>query len=79
MRGAMAALSYLIALVPALRTPSASFKTSLYTRARVERTSDRSHPEIVLNGIANANVVAVQIDNVCRAERELRGLHIEAI
>lgn len=43
------------------------------------RSSDSSHPELVLIGIEDARQVADKIDDARRAERRKRGLHIEAI
>lgn len=42
-------------------------------------SSDRSHPELHLPGIADVEKVADMIDSVRRKERRRRGLHIEAI
>ena len=42
-------------------------------------SSDRTHPEITLPGIGNVTEVAAQIDDLRRAERRKRGLHIEAV
>jgi membrane protein YdbS with pleckstrin-like domain len=42
-------------------------------------SSDRSHPELVLNGIDEVDRVADLIDDTRRSERRRRGLHIEAI
>ena len=42
-------------------------------------SSDTTHPELRLRGIANANQVASTIDDIRRSERRKRGLHIEAI
>lgn len=42
-------------------------------------SSDRTHPELRLRGIANANEVASTMDDGRRSERRKRGLHIEAI
>jgi membrane protein YdbS with pleckstrin-like domain len=42
-------------------------------------SSDRSHPELWLVGIESVKEVADTIDDVRRAERRRRGLHIEAI
>jgi hypothetical protein len=42
-------------------------------------SSDRSHPELFLYGIANVREVAEEIDDVRRRERRRRGLHIESI
>lgn len=42
-------------------------------------SSDRSHPELVLPGIADVKRVADLIDDVRRKERLRRGLHIETI
>ncbi len=43
------------------------------------RSSDSSHPELDLLGIANVQQVADLIDDARRQERRKRGLHIEAI
>ena len=43
------------------------------------KSSDTSHPELILYGIANIKEVADMIDNARRNERRKRGLHIEAI
>ena len=45
----------------------------------VIRSSDTSHPELVMNGIADVKRVADIIDDARRAERRKRGLHIESI
>jgi len=42
-------------------------------------SSDRTHPELWLRGIANVKEVADQIDELRRKERRRRGLHIESI
>jgi len=42
-------------------------------------SSDRSHPELRLVGIEEVKQVADQMDDVRRAERRRRGLHIESI
>ena len=42
-------------------------------------SSDRSHPELYLKGIAGAIDIGAQMDDARRAERERRGLHIESI
>ena len=42
-------------------------------------SSDRTHPELVLIGIENVQVVSDTIDDVRRKERRRRGLHIEAV
>jgi hypothetical protein len=42
-------------------------------------SSDRSHPEFYIRGIDNAVALGTQMDDARRAERERRGLHIEAI
>ncbi|NUQ62813.1 MAG: PH domain-containing protein [Pirellulales bacterium] len=42
-------------------------------------SSDRSHPELVLNGIEDVRRVATMMDDARRAERMRRGLHIEAV
>mgnify|MGYP005843008231 CR=1 FL=1 len=41
--------------------------------------SDRTHPELLLQGIDNVSSVADMIDNARRTERHRRGLHIEHI
>jgi membrane protein YdbS with pleckstrin-like domain len=43
------------------------------------RSSDTSHPELVMQGIANVSDVADLINDARRQERRKRGLHIEAI
>lgn len=43
------------------------------------KSSDTSHPELVMYGIANIKEIADMIDNARRNERRKRGLHIEAI
>jgi membrane protein YdbS with pleckstrin-like domain len=43
------------------------------------KSSDTSHPELVLYGIANIKQVSDMIDNARRNERRKRGLHIESI
>ena len=42
-------------------------------------SSDRTHPELLLRGIADVKEVAERLDSARRAERMSRGLHIEAI
>jgi len=42
-------------------------------------SSDRSHPELKLPGIDDVKQVAERMDNLRRAERMRRGLHIESI
>jgi uncharacterized membrane protein YdbT with pleckstrin-like domain len=42
-------------------------------------SSDRTHPELLLKGIDEANKVADLLDDVRRKERRRRGLHIESI
>ena len=42
-------------------------------------SSDKTHPELWLRGIANVKQVANQIDDLRRQERRRRGLHIESI
>jgi membrane protein YdbS with pleckstrin-like domain len=42
-------------------------------------SSDRTHPVLVLLGIADVKEVAGQIDETRRGERRRRGLHIESI
>ena len=41
--------------------------------------SDRTHPELVLHGIDRVPEISGQIDDVRRAERRRRSLHIESI
>jgi uncharacterized membrane protein YdbT with pleckstrin-like domain len=41
-------------------------------------SSDRTHPELVLNGIDKVQEIASMVDDVRRAERRRRSLHIEA-
>lgn len=43
------------------------------------RSTDNTHPELVLRGIADVRKVANQIDDARRAERRRRGLHIESV
>ena len=43
------------------------------------RSSDTSHPQLVMYGIANISEVADMINNARRTERRKRGLHIESI
>lgn len=43
------------------------------------RSSDTSHPQLVLVGIQDVRKVSDQIDDARRKERRKRGLHIEAI
>ena len=43
------------------------------------KSSDTSHPELVMYGIANIKEVSDMIDNARRNERRKRGLHIESI
>lgn len=43
------------------------------------RSSDTSHPELVMLGIANVSDVSDLINDARRQERRKRGLHIEAI
>ena len=43
------------------------------------RSSDTSHPELIMYGIADIRQVADMIDDARRAERRKRGLHIEAV
>ena len=43
------------------------------------RSSDSSHPELVMSGIGDVRKVADLIDDARRAERRKRGLHIESI
>jgi membrane protein YdbS with pleckstrin-like domain len=45
----------------------------------IVRSSDVSHPELVIRGIADVRKVSDLIDDARRAERRRRGLHIEAI
>ena len=42
-------------------------------------SSDRSHPELKLPGIDDVKQIAERMDNLRRAERMRRGLHIESI
>ncbi len=61
-----------------------SFEQSLVQRmvnvGRIQITSsDRSHPELVINGIEDVRKVATMMDDARRAERLRRGLHIEAV
>jgi len=42
-------------------------------------SSDRTHPELRLHGIANCHVVFDELDEARRKERRKRGLHIETI
>ena len=42
-------------------------------------SSDSTHPVLIMKGIEDVKAVSDQIDNVRRAERRKRGLHIEAI
>ena len=42
-------------------------------------SSDRTHPELSLKGIDDVRTVAGQLDDLRRAERMRRGLHIESI
>jgi membrane protein YdbS with pleckstrin-like domain len=42
-------------------------------------SSDRTHPELQLRGIADAKHVASTMDDVRRLERRKRGVHIESI
>ncbi len=42
-------------------------------------SSDRTHPELRLNGIDQVNVVSNMIDDVRRDERRKRSLHIESV
>ncbi len=43
------------------------------------KSSDTSHPELIMYGIADIRRVADLIDDARRAERRKRGLHIEAV
>ena len=43
------------------------------------KSTDTSHPELVMIGIANIKEIADMIDDARRNERRKRGLHIEAI
>jgi membrane protein YdbS with pleckstrin-like domain len=43
------------------------------------KSSDSSHPELVMYGISDVKRVADTIDNARRTERRRRGLHIESI
>jgi len=45
----------------------------------VIKSSDSSHPELTMLGIADVKKVADTVDDARRAERRKRGLHIEAI
>ena len=42
-------------------------------------SSDRTHPEIWLHGIGDVHNVKGHLDGARRAERERRGVHIEAV
>ncbi len=42
-------------------------------------SSDQSHPELTLLGIAEVESVAIRIDNARREERQKRGLYIESV
>ncbi len=42
-------------------------------------SSDRTHPELLLQGIENVEELAGKIDDIRRSERRRRGLHIESI
>lgn len=42
-------------------------------------SSDRSHPQLILQGIDNPRDIAARIDQARRAERARRGLHIEMV
>ena len=42
-------------------------------------SSDTSHPQLVMCGIANVSSVANLIDDARRAERSKRGIHVESI
>jgi membrane protein YdbS with pleckstrin-like domain len=42
-------------------------------------SSDRTHPELLLYGIENVGQVSEMLDDIRRAERRRRGLHIENI
>lgn len=61
-----------------------SFEQSILQRmvnvGRIRITSsDRSHPELHLDGIEDVRQVATMMDDARRAERMRRGLHIEAV
>ena len=61
-----------------------TFEQSLIQRmvnvGRIHITSsDRSHPELHLDGIEDVRAVATLLDDSRRAERMRRGLHIEAV
>ena len=43
------------------------------------KSSDTSHPELIMYGISEVRDVADLIDDARRAERRKRGLHIEAV
>ena len=43
------------------------------------KSSDSSHPELIMYGIADIANVSDMINNARRQERRKRGLHIEAI
>lgn len=42
-------------------------------------SSDKTHPELLLQGIDNVKEVSEKIDDIRRSERRRRGLHIESI
>jgi membrane protein YdbS with pleckstrin-like domain len=61
-----------------------SFEQSIVQRlvnvGRIRITSsDRSHPELIIDGIADVRRVSNMMDDARRAERIRRGLHIEAV
>lgn len=43
------------------------------------RSSDTSHPELVLRGISNVKYVSDLIDNARRNERRKRGIYVESV
>jgi membrane protein YdbS with pleckstrin-like domain len=43
------------------------------------KSTDESHPQLFLRGIASVRKVADQIDDARRGERRRRGLHIESV
>jgi uncharacterized membrane protein YdbT with pleckstrin-like domain len=43
------------------------------------RSSDTSHPELVLRGISNVKSVSDLIDNARRNERRKRGIYVESV
>jgi membrane protein YdbS with pleckstrin-like domain len=42
-------------------------------------SSDKTHPQLTISGIADVREVADRIDDLRRAERRRRGLHIESV